>query len=351
LDDATLRIVFVKLVSELKICDCFSKRNIKRSESRFPQIKSSMFKSKKAKLLIKLLKITFSRWFDRDPFREGAVIAYYSIFAIPGLLVVVISIAGYFFGSDVVSGHLHHQIAMAMGVNTANQVQGMLVMSLESKDSMFATIFGLTTIIIGATAVFAQLQKSLNNIWRVESAVPQTGIWVFFKIRLFSFGLIVSIAFLLLISLILSSLLSALGSWFQQYWSESLLYLFEIINVIISLGIITVLFALMFKILPDAKIKWRSVWIGAFITSVLFVIGKTALGMYFGTANPASGYGLAESIVLILLWTSYSSMILYLGAEFTKVYSDHHYGEVLPTENAVVKEVIVITDEKDVTVS
>lgn len=296
-----------------------------------------------------MLKTTFIKWFDRDPFREGAIIAYYSIFAIPGLLVVVISIAGSFFGSDIVSGHLHHQISLALGINAANQVQGMLVMSLESKDSMLATIFGLATIIIGATAVFAQLQKSLNNIWKVESTVPKSGVWVFFKIRLFSFGLIVSIAFLLLISLILSSLLAALGTWFQQYWSESLLYLFEIINLIISLGIITVLFALMFKILPDAKIKWRSVWIGAFITSVLFVIGKTALGLYFGTANPASGYGVAGSIVLILLWTSYSSMILYLGAEFTKVYSDYYYGIAAPKENAVTKEVIVITDDKDAT--
>lgn len=285
-----------------------------------------------------ILKTAFNKWWDRDPFREGAIIAYYAIFAIPGLLVVVITIAGYFFGGEVVSGHLHQQINKAMGLNTADMVQGMLIMSLKSKDSMVATILGLATIIFGATAVFAQLQKSLNTIWGVQSTAVKSGIWPFIKTRLFSFGLIVSIAFLLLISLILSSLLSALSMWIMQYWSESLLIFFKVINAIFSLAIITLLFAMMFRILPDAKIKWHSVWIGAFVTSLLFVIGKTSLGLYFGTADPGSGYGAAGSIVLILLWASYSSMIVFFGAEFTKAYSDYFYGVVPPTENAVKKK-------------
>ncbi len=284
-----------------------------------------------------LLKTAFKKWYAREPFREGAIIAYYAIFSLPGLLVLVIVLAGYFFGEAAVSGHLQHQIAKAMGTDTAAQVQAMVMMSMKSKDSLWAAIIGIATIIFGATAVFAQLQMSLNNIWEVKTDSHKSGIWLFVKTRIFSFGLIVSIAFLLLISLVLSSLLSALGAWIQQFWSESLLSLFQIFNSILSLGIVTILFAMMFKILPDAKIKWQSVWIGAFLTSVLFVLGKTALGFYFGKADPGLGYGAAGSIILILLWTSYSSMIVFFGAEFTKVYSDVYFGEV-PTSEIAVKQ-------------
>ena len=279
--------------------------------------------------------VTIKKWYDHDPFREGAIIAYNAIFAIPGLLVVVITFAGYFFGDDAVSGHLHKQLSSVMGVDIADQIQKMIIMALKSKDSVMATIIGIATIIIGATAVFVELQKTLNNIWQVKVSDTKSDFWMFIKTRLFSFGLIISIAFLLLISLVLSSLLSAIGSWVQQYWSESFLVLFKVLNTIFSLAIITSLFALMFKILPDARIKWPSVWIGAFVTSFLFVIGKSALGLYFGKANPGSGYGAAGSIILILIWTSYSSMIVFFGAEFTKTYSDYYFGEIPPSEIAV----------------
>jgi membrane protein len=285
--------------------------------------------------------ITIRKWYDHDPFREGAIIAYNAIFAIPGLLVVVITFAGYFFGDDAVSGHLHKQLAAVMGADIADQIQKMIIMSLKSKDSVMATIIGIATIIIGATAVFVELQKTLNNIWQVKASDTKSDFWMFIKTRLFSFGLIISIAFLLLISLVLSSLLSAIGNWVQQYWSESFLILFKVLNTIFSLAIITSLFALMFKILPDARIKWPSVWIGAFVTSFLFVIGKSALGLYFGKANPGSGYGAAGSIILILIWTSYSSMIVFFGAEFTKTYSDYYFGEIPPSENAVKKNTTI----------
>ena len=282
-----------------------------------------------------LLKVATLKWYDRDPFREGAIIAYNAIFALPGLLVVVITLTGYFFGGEAVSSHLHGQIAEALGNNTADQIQEMVNMSMRIKDSIWATTFGVGTIIIGATGVFVELQKSLNIIWEVKATTSKSGIWTVIKTRLFSFGLILSIAFLLLISLVLSSLLSAFGTWIQQYWSESLLSLFKIYNQVFSLAIVTMLFGLMFKLIPDAKIKWKSVWIGAFLTALLFDIGKTALGLYFGKANPGSVYGAAGSIILILLWTSYSSMIVFYGAEFTKVYSDYYYGEIPPTQNAV----------------
>jgi membrane protein len=290
-----------------------------------------------------LFKITFKKWYNRDPFNESALIAYNAIFSLPGLLVVVITLAGYFFGAEAVSGKLHDQIAKTMGGQTADQVQQMLVMANRSRDSILASIIGIATILIGATGVFVQLQKSLNSIWEVKASTAKSGIWKLLRTRLFSFGLILSIAFLLLISLVLSSLLAGLGSWVEQHWSESLLVLFQILNFIFSLVIITVLFALMFKMLPDAKIKWRSVWIGAFVTSLLFVIGKSVLGLYFGKADPGSGYGAAGSIILILLWTSYSSMIVFFGAEFTKVYADYHYEIVPPSDTAVKNKMVLNT--------
>lgn len=292
-------------------------------------------KKLKLKNIFSLLKVTFKKWNKRDPFKESAVIAYNTIFSLPGLMVVVVTLAGYFFGADAVSGRLHSQIAEAMGVETADQIQQMLIAANKSKDSWWATAIGIVTILIGATGVFVQMQKLLNTIWEVEATTTKSGIFVFLKTRLFSFGLIMTIAFLLLVSLVLSSLLSALGNWTISRTSESLLFVFQIVNFGFSLAIITVLFAFMFKILPDAKIKWNLVWVGAFFTALLFVIGKSALGLYFGTANPGSGYGAAGSIILILLWASYSSMIVFFGAEFTKVYSDYYYGEIPASENAV----------------
>jgi membrane protein len=282
-----------------------------------------------------LLKTTLKNWYDRDPYREGAIIAFNAIFALPGLLVVTIALAGYFFGPEVVSGHLHRQIAEAMGSGTADQVQAMITMSMKSKSSVWAAIIGIAIIIFGATGVFVEFQKSFNIIWEVKASTAKSGIWAFLRTRLFSFGLILSIVFLLLVSLVISSLLSALGAWLQQYWSESLLLVFQLLNLLISLAIITILFALMFKILPDAQIKWRSVWIGAFFTALLFDIGKTAMGLYFGNADAGSWYGAAGSIILILLWTSFSSMIVFFGAEFTKVYSDYYYGNIPPSDIAV----------------
>jgi membrane protein len=285
--------------------------------------------------IAKIIKTTFRNWFKRDPFHEGAIIAYYAIFSLPGLLVVTIALSGYFFGAEAVSGHLQYQISEAVGKETAVQVQAIIAMASKSKDTVWAAILGIGTMLFGATAVFAQLQKIINNIWNVEVKTKRSGIWIFIKTRLFSFGLIISIAFLLLVSLVLTTLIAAFSTWIQQFWSESVLLFFKVINAIFSFGIITLLFAMMFKFLPDAKVKWRSVWVGGMVTSMLFVIGKTALGLYFEKANPGSGYGAAGSVILLLLWSSYSSMIVFFGAEFTKVFSDHFYGIAPPSEIAI----------------
>ena len=171
-----------------------------------------MYKIKLNKIWL-LLKITSKKWYDRDPFRESSVIAYNALFSLPGLLVVVVSLAGYFFGADAVSGRLHSQISEAMGNETANQIQAMIISANKSRDSWWATVLGIATIIIGATGVFVQMQAYLNTIWEVKATTSKSGILVFLKTRLFSFGLIVTIAFLLLLSLVLSSLLSAFGEW------------------------------------------------------------------------------------------------------------------------------------------
>lgn len=285
-----------------------------------------------------ILKKAFSKWKSRDPLKESSVVAYTAVFSLPGLLVVVVSLAGYFFGPELVNKHIHGTITGAMGADTADQIQEMIIIAMTSKNSIWATIIGIVTIFIGATGVFVQLQKSLNIIWEVKAKPKKAGVWTFLKLRLFSFGLILSVAFLLLMSLVISAFLAAAGEWIKSNWSPSLIWLFNVFNVLASLLIISILFAMMFKFMPDAKIKWRYVWVGAFFTAVLFTLGKTLLGLYFGKLEPGSGYGTAGSVILILLWTSYSSMILFYGAEFTKAYSDVHFGNVPPNEVAVKKE-------------
>ncbi|MEO6902082.1 MAG: YihY/virulence factor BrkB family protein [Bacteroidia bacterium] len=285
-------------------------------------------------------------WYEADPFRQGAIISYYAIFSIPALLVIIIACAGLFFGKEAVSGHISSQISSIMGADTAVQLEKIIARSSEAKSTIFATIIGLVTLILGATGVFAQLQKSLDIIWEVE--VKETKrMWLkTLKDRLFSFGLILSIGFLLLISLLLSTALTVFSDWITAYLPDFMLFLFRAISFVISFGVITVLFALMFKILPDVIIRWKDVWIGAMITAVLFIIGKFGLSLYFGKTSPASAYGAAGSIILIMLWVNYSSMIVFLGAEFTKQFASHYGREITPTKEAV--RIIASEKQKEV---
>jgi membrane protein len=281
----------------------------------------------------KLLKITFSEWSKKDPFRESAIIAYYAIFSIPGLLLLIISITGYFFGKEVVNENIITQVSITMGADTALQVKDMLTNASQTKSTTFGTIIGIIILLIGATGVFVELQKTLNTIWQVK-VVAKKGILPILKARLFSFGLIFAIAFLLLISLVVSAALAAMSNWIKADTSEAGLVFFHILNFIFSLAVISTLFALMFKILPDAKIKWKHVWLGSLVTGLLFTIGKTGLAFYFGKAEPTSIYGAAGSVVLILLWVSYSSMIMFFGAEFTAAYAKMYSGKVPPSDIA-----------------
>ena len=288
--------------------------------------------------IFKVFKTAFKEWNNKDPFRESAVIAYYSVFSLPGLMVVILTLAGYFFGRDAVNNHLASQITSTLGADTSVQIQEMVVKASETKNSIWAAIIGVITIIIGATGVFVQFQKSLNIIWEVKADETKSGILSIVKVRLFSFGLIISIAFILIVSLVVSASLTAFGGWLSANFSESLVVILQVVNFLLSLFILAFLFALMFKIFPDAKIKWKHVWIGAVVTALLFNLGKFGLSLYFGKANPGTGYGAEGSIILILLWVSYSSMIVLYGAEFTKVYAEMRDG-VIPADENAVKEV------------
>ncbi len=283
--------------------------------------------------LIKVFKNALKKWWDKDPFKESAAIAYYAIFSLPGLFVVIVTLAGLFFGREAVDNHLVNQISSSLGESAAEQIQNIINAQVkEISNSLLGAVVGIVVLLVGATGVFAQFQKSLNFIWDVKADVNKSGLWTLIKIRVFSFGLIVSIAFLMVISLIISTLMTAFGNWLSSQFSVSFLIVLRVLNFIISIAILTVLFAMMLKIFPDAKIKWKDVWIGSFVTALLFDIGKFGLSLYFGKANPATAYGVAGSIILILLWVSYSSMIVFYGAEFTREYANLHTGKVEPTE-------------------
>ncbi len=290
----------------------------------------------KLKDILSILKTALKEWLAKDPFRQSAIIAYYAIFSIPGLLVLLIATAGYFFGQDVVNQNLIAQISDTIGSETALQIQEVLSKSTTEKSTIWGSIVGITILLVGATGVFVELQTTLNLIWNVK-VKPQNGIWFIIKARLFSFGLILAIAFLLTISLVISTALVAITNYIHFESSPFIMIIYGIMNFIISLVVISTLFAMIFKILPDAKIQWKHVWLGSLITGILFTVGKMALAYYFGKAEPASVYGAASSIILILLWVSYSSMILFFGAEFTAAYAKMYSGIIPPTAIAKVE--------------
>jgi membrane protein len=292
-----------------------------------------LFFKKTIKSFLKIVGCTSKRWWEKDPFMQSAVIAYYAIFAMPGLLIIVISFGTLFFKHDVITGQLYTQISSIMGVETARQVQDMIISVSLINKSMLATIIGLITVLLGATGVFVELQKALNVIWGVK-AKPRRAIIMLIRTRLFSFGLILSIGFLLLISLTITTIIAVMGDWVLNHWPNIVLIIFHILNFIISFGIVMLLFALLYKILPDAKIQWKHIWLGSILAAFLFILGKTAIGFYLSKSNPGSAYGAAGSIVLILLWVSYSSMVFFYGAEFTRACADHLTGKVSATEVA-----------------
>ena len=270
-----------------------------------------------------LLKDTFHAWNNDDPWRLSAVVAYYAVLALPGLLVILINVIGSIWGAEFITGQLNSQLTTMMGQDAATSFIKLISDTQNTKDNLISTIIGIATILIGATGVFYQLQVSLNKIWKVE----ETSSFSFIKIltdRAKSFAFILVIGFLLLISFVFTTLIAVLTDYIKHSFPDIVVYLIFIFNFIISIGIISTLFALMFQYMPDTKIRWKTVWIGAILTAFLFVLGEFLLSLYFGTSNPGSTYGAAGSIVLVLLWVSYSSLIFFFGAEFTRVYSQRY---------------------------
>ncbi|TSJ46570.1 YihY/virulence factor BrkB family protein [Fluviicola chungangensis] len=289
------------------------------------------------KNLYAITKATVKNWWKADPFRQSAVVAYYAVFSIPALLVIVIAVAGLVFGEDAVRGEVSEQIKGALGNETAKSIENIIANVSAQKSSVIATIIGIATLIIGSTGVFTELQISLNQIWGVQVVVKKKWLKTI-KSRLFSFGLVLSLGFLMLVSLLLTTGLEALSEMIRDRFPDFVPFLLKVAGFVLSFGVITVLFALMFKVLPDAKIKLRDVWIGAMVTTLLFILGKFGLGIYFAKASPGSAYGAAGSIILVMLWVSYSCMILFLGAEFTKQYATFHGHEIQPTSESRIME-------------
>jgi membrane protein len=283
-----------------------------------------------------LIAKTYHAWMADEPFRLSAVVAYYAVISLPALLVIIINLVGSIWGYEIVQGELTAEFSSALGKDAAASIETIIKETRASDKNTLSTVIGIGTLLFGATGVFYQLKISLNEIWKIAPN-PDAKLWKLVTDRVLSFAFILVIGFLLLISFIITTAISALNNYIREALPDILVYVAYFLDFILSVGIISVLFALMFRYLPDAKIKWKTVWIGAIITAVLFVIGKLLLGFYFGQADPGSTYGAAGTIVLVLLWVSYSSLILFFGAEFTYVYANRYGTGIEPTELAIKK--------------
>lgn len=283
------------------------------------------------KVIIELLKQTFKEWQEDKASRLAAALAYYTAFSIAPLLVIVIAIAAFFLGEQAAQGQIVGKIQGLVGNNAAEAIQSMIQNSQKPTTGIVATLISVGVLLFGATNVFAQLQDALNTIWEVT---PKPGVKGLVKARFISFAMILGVGFLLLVSLVLSTFLSVVGSYLGGLFPD-LQFIWSILNFIISFAVITLLFAMIYKFLPDVKITWSDVGIGAAITALLFTIGKSLLGLYLANSSIASTYGAAGSFVVLLLWVNYSAQILLFGAEFTQVYANKYGSKIVPANHAI----------------
>jgi len=292
------------------------------------------FTKQKAKDALSILKKTFNAFLEDRALKLSAALSYYTIFSLAPLLLLMISLAGLFLGRDAIQGHVFGEINGLIGNQAAAQIQDIIKnMELSGKTNM-AVIIGAITLIIGATSVFGEIQDSINLIWKVK-AKPKRG-WVkLLKDRLLSSSLIVGLGFLLIVSLMVNGALVALSGLIKSYFPEITVFVFYVINIVISFSVITILFGVIFKVLPDAKIAWKDVRMGAFFTACLFMLGRYLIGVYIETTSAGSAYGAAGSLIIILVWVYYTAAILYFGAEFTKVYAEYIGSKIEPADYAV----------------
>lgn len=280
-----------------------------------------------------LIKESFQEWQKDGALDLGAALAFYTIFSLAPLLLVALAVAGLLWDRGQIQGQLIAEIQGLMGPQGAQAVQTMLANAGQHRSGAIATVIAVVTILFGATGVFVQLQTALNRVWNVE-ARPGLGVWSFVKTRLISFGMVLGVGFLLLVSLVVSTAVSAVGKWATGLLpgSEALM---QGLTFAVSFALTIFLFALMYKFVPDVEIGWRDVWIGAVVTALLFTLGKFLIGLYLGKSGVASTYGAAGSLVIVLLWIYYSSQILFLGAEFTQVYATRYGSQIKPSKHAV----------------
>lgn len=281
-----------------------------------------------------IIKTAVKEWLDDDPFREGAIICYYAILSLPGLLIIIVWSLGHFYGQDAVSGQISNQIGGVLGQDQAAYIQNLISNAYLDADAMwYMQIIGVFALIFGATTLFFQFQKSLNNIWHVTADAGK-GLKRLIVNRANSMGLILVIAFLMLISLVLSSVVATFQDTLTRLIGGNWKFAIQMLNVVIGFGVITVLFALMFKILPDVEFSWKAVWIGAIFTALLFNLGKQGLSLYFSISEPGSGYGAAGTVILVMLWVNYTTLIVLLGATFTQVYAREMGYTIRPSKYA-----------------
>src|ERR1700687_452763 len=271
------------------------------------------------KTIFQLLRRTYSEYSKDKVPRMGAALAYYTIFSLAPLLVIAIAIAGFVFGAEAVQGQIMGQIQGLIGPESARAVQTMIQSAHKPAHGVIATIVGLAVLLLGASGVFTEMQDALNTIWKVDTT-SKAGVWNLVRSRFLSFGMVLGIGFLLLVSLLLSAALSAAAGYISGFISVPPAVL-HAVDFLFSLFFIAVLMTLIFQLLPDVKIAWSDVWVGAMLTSLLFTTGKFLIGFYIGKSVTMSAYGAAGSVVIILAWIYYSAQLLYFGAEFTHVYS------------------------------
>jgi membrane protein len=270
---------------------------------------------------LNLLKESFSSWSADYAPSMGAAISYYTLFSIAPLLLIVIAIAGVVFGAEAARGEIFGQLRGLLGDGGAAAVQDMVDAANQHGKGIIATITGVGVLLLGATTVFNELQNALDRIWRAPARVKSSGIWNLLRTRLLSFGMVLGIAFLLMVSLVVSAGLAALGKWWTPAGWEAVMH---VLDIVVSFGLMTVLFALIYRFIPRVHVAWHDVWIGAGVTALLFAIGKFAIGLYLGKSSVASSFGAAGSLVILIVWVYYSAQIFLLGAEFTWVYAHEH---------------------------
>jgi membrane protein len=286
---------------------------------------------------IAFLKDTYQEFLEDDCTTQAAALSYYTVFSLPPLLVLLLTILGAVLDPQDVRGQLQHQISALMGPSAAEQIRTILQQARRpGSGDLLPTVLSIGALLLGATGAFGQLQAALDRAWGVRPDPRQGGIKAFLLKRVFSFGMILSMAFLLLVSLVVSAALTAfgdvLGAWLPDGISVTLL---QVLNQVISLVVVTVVFAVIFKVLPDARVAWRDVWVGATFTAVLFVAGKFLIGLYLGRTNPGEAFGAAGSLAVLFIWIYYSSVILLLGAEFTQTWAERRGSGIAPQRGAV----------------